>query len=302
MRKECTIKGLLILGAFICCGCVSNSVSTPDNRNEATVEANTPEENTGEKEQGEGTSDIWEWIIDDKWFGYITVETKGEFLDHFMGEGAAEEEPFYIFYGKESAWENIEGKVQLELYYNEAEEVICGIRYIYSQDGQLERMEGFASLEVAESDQPWSYPEKEVYSVQRDNSDGSEFVDNYEENCEYNAAGQPVHFESTGNLIDYREDTDPSTIIQIDFCYRADGTLSRKDSFYNTGIWGTTRCDVHEYFDEQERLVYERSYVTHGSLEYYYIYLEDSEIPAYALMLDNIHGTGLVPVFTKRES
>lgn len=39
--------------------------------------------------------------------------------------------------------------------------------------------------------------------------------------------------------------------------------------------------------DESERLLYEDCYITHGSYEFYYIYLDESEKPAYCLELDN---------------
>lgn len=310
MKEDTKVKGIksmLILCVLICCGCVSNTASLPDDSREDTVgeeivEKDTYEENTIQKEQEESPSDVWECQLDHQWVGDITDETRGEFLEHFMGEGAAEEEPFYIFYGKESAGRNIEGKVQLELYYNEAEGVICGIRYIYSQEDsgeELVSMKGFAALDLSEFDE-WDDSGEAVFSVQKDGSDGSESVEDYEEMYTYNEAGQPVHFESTGNIDWLREEPDPSTIIQIDFSYRADGTLSQKDCYYNPHIFGTTESVVHEYYDEKQRLVYSHSYVTHGSLECYCIYSDDGDTPMYILKLDDNTGQWW-PYFSKRK-
>lgn len=305
------IKSILLLSVFVCCSCVSKPVSLFDNSSEDTVgektveegmiEENTYEENTMEKEQEESDSDIWECQLDNQWVGDITNETKGEFLEHFMGKGAAEEEPFYIFYGKESDGRNIEGKVQLELYYNEAAGVICGIRYIYSQEDSgepLVSMKGFADLDVSAFDE-WDYSGEAVFSVQKDESDGRGSVENYEETYTYNEADQPVHFESTGNIDWLREEPERITIIQIDFSYRTDGTLSKKDCYYNPYIFGTTGCNVHEYFDEKQRLLYSNSYITHGTLESYCIYSDAGDTPMYILSLDN---TGQwFPYFERRE-
>lgn len=304
---------MLILSVLICCGCVSNPTSLSDNSNEdtvgeKTVEEKTVEENAIEKEQEESDSDIWECQLDNRWVGDITDETRGEFLEHFMGEGAAKEEPFYIFYGKESDGRNIEGKVQLELYYNEAAGVICGIRYIYSQEDlgeTLVSMKGFADLDVSVFDE-WDHSGEAIFSVQKDGSegrsDGRFAVENYEEMYTYNEAGQPVHFESTGNIDWLWDEPERNTIIQIDFSYRADGTLSQKDCYYNPHIFGTTECRVHEYYDEKQRLVYSNSYVTHGSLECYCIYSDDSDTPMYILKLDDDISTGQwCPYFRKRK-
>lgn len=300
------IKSMLILSALVCCSCVSNPLSLPDSSSEDSVgeklvEENTYEENTRERGQEESDSDVWECQLDNQWVGDITDETKGEFLEHFMGVGAAEAEPFYIFYGKESAWMNAEGKVQLELYYNEAAGIMCGIRYIYSQEDSGEpqvSMKGFADLDISVFDE-WDYSGEAVFSVQKNGSDGSESVEDYEEMYTYNEAGQPVHFESTGTIDWLQEEPEPSTIIQIDFSYQADGTLSQKDCYYNPHIFGTTEATAHEYFDEKQRLVYSHSYITHGSLECYCIYSDDGDIPMYILHLDD---TGQWwPWFSRRE-
>lgn len=297
--KATGMKSMLILSVLICCGCVSNPASLSDSSSEDTGGEEIVEENTIEKEQEKSGSEVWECQMDHQWTGDITDETRGEFLEHFMGEGASKEEPFYIFYGKESAGRNIEGKVQLELYYNEAAGVICGIRYIYSQEDlgeTLVSMKGFADLDVSVFDE-WDHSGEAVFSVQKD---GREAVENYEEMYTYNEAGQPVHFESTGNIDWLRDELERSTIIQMDFSYRADGTLSQKDCYYNPYIFGTTESSVHEYYDEKQRLVYSHSYVTHGSLECYCIYSDDSDTPMYILKLDDNTGQWW-PYFSKRK-
>ena len=42
-----------------------------------------------------------------------------------------------------------------------------------------------------------------------------------------------------------------------------------------------------DYYDEDGRLIYESAYITHGSLDYFFIYTDGSCRPAYCLQLDN---------------
>lgn len=63
--------------------------------------------------------------------------------------------------------------------------------------------------------------------------------------------------------------------------------------FMDSGGIETDRYSSRQsHYDEGERLIYEHCYVTHGSVDYYYIYEEESEIPAYCLIID--HNTGLL--------
>ena len=50
---------------------------------------------------------------------------------------------------------------------------------------------------------------------------------------------------------------------------------------------GTTRQALYDYYDEDGRLIYESAYITHGSLDYFFIYTDGSCRPAYCLQLDN---------------
>lgn len=246
--------------------------------------------------------------VTDIWTGDITEETKAEFIDRFMGEGASDEEPFFVFYGTEDYYQNAEGELQLELYYDEATGNGCGIRYVHSQSGEndtLVEMKGFAFVAAgAMSDNQNAYDftsVEDIFSVTYyDGSDGSNVVEDYEESYEYNDAGQIIHYESTGR-IDWLSDADENQmVIEVDFTYREDGTLCRKESHYNTYIFGTTKSSCVTYFDEQQRAIYERAYITHGSLDYYYIYNSDAAVPDYELMLDDNLGDWW-PSFAKYE-
>lgn len=246
-------------------------------------------------------------LIDGVWTGDITDETKAEFIDHFMGEGASKEKPFYVFYETDDSYQNTKGKLQLELYYDETTGNGCGIRYVRSKsdkDDTSVKMKGFAfttteNITDNQNKNGFYTYDKDILSVTYYNgSNGSNAVENYEESYEYNDAGQMIHYESTGRINSLKDADENQTIIDVDFTYREDGTLSRKKANYNTYIFGTTQSSHVMYFDEQQRAIYDRAYITHGSLDFYYIYDGDAAMPDYVLMLDDNLGYCL-PSFAK---
>lgn len=85
-----------------------------------------------------------------------------------------------------------------------------------------------------------------------------------------------------GEVLSYEEE----------YRYRADGSLACRKYSHNTWMWGTSFSSGTYLYDEKERLLYENLYVTHGGMSLYYIYEDDSDKPAYALMLDNCGSWG----------
>lgn len=71
------------------------------------------------------------------------------------------------------------------------------------------------------------------------------------------------------------------------------GTLTIRDEkeySHHDLVFGSTLCSLDSFYDTHERVIYERGYITHGHLEYYYLY-EDrdgkiAEKPAYILEID----------------
>ena len=43
---------------------------------------------------------------------------------------------------------------------------------------------------------------------------------------------------------------------------------------------------LESYYDERGRVIYESGYITHGELEYFYIYGDEGEKPQYLLTVD----------------
>lgn len=86
--------------------------------------------------------------------------------------------------------------------------------------------------------------------------------------------------------------TERDRLLEIEFTYREDGTLRRRDYAHNMMALETWHSVTHSFYDTQERLLYEDCYITHGSMDYYYIYQDDKEQPTYCLMLD--HDLGVI--------
>lgn len=169
----------------------------------------------------------------------------------------------------------------LEVYYDEQRETGIGLSYQKNQDEAY-----IVAFDITECERKeW---QDNRFALTKDGTDTS-VLENYEENCEYNENGQLTKFESKGILKDSEGAED--TIVSIEFFYREDGTLERKECYYNQWLFGTTRSTELLYYDSQERLIYTWAYITHGCLEDYYIYNGDSMEPAYCLTVDHF-GTG----------
>lgn len=123
------------------------------------------------------------------------------------------------------------------------------------------------------------------YDVTKDGADGSG-TENYQENREYNDNGQMTRFEARG-MVDGPGEPHEDTLIQIDYSYRGDGTLERKECYYNWYVFGTYRSNEIYYYDEKGRPEYAYAYVSHGSMEEFYIYGDDGDVPSYCLTVDH---------------
>ena len=221
---------------------------------------------------------------------------KQEFLSHYGFNN--EDEPFYQCY-------DVLGNLMIELYFNEKTGTGCGIRYESFYNSDLEKkaaMSGFSFSSV--KDGKWITPETYALKPYGENYDvkESDEIENYEETVEYTKNGKPDYFQSQGIITWLGEDdseNEISSILTINFIYRNDGTLFYKDYGHNPFVFATTNCSMNIYYDELERIKYERNYITHGHLEYYYMYNNNSNKPSYCLALDYSHG--YVPTFIKYE-
>lgn len=83
------------------------------------------------------------------------------------------------------------------------------------------------------------------------------------------------------------EKRETQMLLEIDLLYWEDGTLQERDYWHNGMVFGTWYSSRESFYDRQERLVYEHCYVTHGSVDYYYIYEDGGDTPWYCLIIDN---------------
>ena len=173
---------------------------------------------------------------------------------------------------------NDEGDLQLELYYNMTQRAGIGIFYNRYQ-GQL-TMKPF---DVGS----WKTGNWSDNKFSLTNGDETEYdFDYYDEEYIYNEQGQLTYFCSTGMVPGWKE---PITgkLVEMEFTYREDGTLQKKYSGFNSRAFFSSNLGGTFYYDEQERLKYATGYITHGHLEYYYVYEGGSEVPSYCLGLDH---------------
>ena len=210
-------------------------------------------------------------------------ESRQALLEEF---GFADSEPMYQYFDQY-------GKLQLEVYMDDTMETICGIYHEYAFNSELEKVDfsqyGFTLRVLYEGE----WEERDKYSLKNvngyDGTESGDWITDYEANTAYREDGRPDYFESSGRIDDFPE---RSTLISINFVYREDGTLYYRDYDHNSLAFETSLSYLDSYYDEKERVVYEKGYITHGHVEYYYIYEDESDKPAYCLCLD--HNLGYV--------
>ena len=181
--------------------------------------------------------------------------------------------PFYQYYDEQ-------GNLQMELYWKEESGTGCGIRYYPEKEPEVFLFEGSDMAEEFQAEDKES-----VLSV--NGNDGKEVVSDYEESITYTEDGRIAAYHSKGVISSLKENTEPQTLLNIKFSYREDGTLQKKEYQHNSFVFGTTFLYKNSYYDSRERIVYEDGYITHGNLEYYYLYEGEGDTPAYILMLDH---------------
>lgn len=210
------------------------------------------------------------------------------FLQDF---GFAGQDPFYEYYDPD-------GSLRMSFYYNEKTEEGCGIRYY---DGASDMfvtagIYGFTFQGAAAKEWDSRKTGEHMVDPVEYREDVTEKVKDYTENVEYDANGRISHFDAQG-IVTEVGDTTPSDIWRIEFTYHENGQLQKIDYRHTTYLFGTYSSKLKSYFDEQGRLMYEDVYVTHGSMDYYYLYEGDSKTPKYCLLLDFMHSTW-IPEFT----
>lgn len=219
--------------------------------------------------------------------GYEVEELNAEIKNAFLKKhGIVGEDPFYTYY--------IDDELNLELWFDEEEEIGVGLVYLYGYsptelwpDGN--RILGFVFYQVDDPDDwqeniaPYDF-EYELGVVQ----DGIAIGDiwDYAETKEYDEEGRLTLFLITGGINFYSNETEPQDVLRVEYTYGEDGKLVSRYFYRNQRIFGTWECSKSSLYDEKEREVYCAAYVTHGSFAWYNLYEGDDDMPSYVLGLD----------------
>lgn len=218
---------------------------------------------------------------------YLTEE---DFVD---ANGFSDAEPFFEYYTPD-------GQKRLTFYYDEKTQKGCGVRY-YERDPSTfstTGMYGFVFEGLQEDTE--EYVQRDYTKPESiDGTNGSSNADNFKENTEYDDKGRITHYDAFGALTFLKDsDSELDPILWIDYEYYDNGNLKSRLYWHNGYVFGTWYTTWDAYFDEQGRIAYEDIYITHGSWDTYYIYMDDTSKPAYILDLDNNMGSW-IPEFRK---
>lgn len=223
------------------------------------------------------------WFSEDS-AGFADNGNMAEYKDRrtFLADlGFDGQEPFYCYY------DGI-GNLRLELYLDEEKGHGCGLFYRYRYADQY----GFVFDTV--SDGTWT-PDDPYLLTTIYGDIGKDDVEEFEENLTYRDDGKLDCYQSLGIVGWLCEEMElppdeKVSLVKINYIYRDDGSLFYRDYSHNGRVFFTTGQSSESYYDELERPVYKNAYITHGTLEYFYIYDDAGNEPAYELQLDQNEG------------
>lgn len=212
---------------------------------------------------------------------HLYFKDKRSFLTAY---GFDVDEPFYKVYA--------EGDLVLTMYYDEETELGCVISGSRGLEGAC-----FQGATTAEwNGYLWGDYTDPVVVYLDERLRPQDYMEdyNYDEIKEYDDAGRLVEYRVT-NIDDYIKEECSSAkdsydgwndALKVTYEYQPNGELAYREYVHNSYIFGTTQSVLQTWFDEQGRPVYECAYITHGALEWFYVYEDDDEIPEYILSTD----------------
>lgn len=241
------------------------------------------------------------WIpsIDDKiaTAKYVIDEDGGWDLENLEYEskealladcGFQDAEPFYQYYDGF-------GNIVLELYYDESVGKGCGFRNSHAINYESEKVfwcDGF----IFEGTSTYKW-EDDTYSLlvwgeqdAREEEDVTQVLYKYTDDGNIGSYEVRGLTEDTELRFDEGMEVTDDFLVSIDWIYRSDGTLYRKYYYHNPRIYGTSGQSQETRYDELGRPIYSYEYITHGFIEYYYIYDGDNMQPKCCLSLDQNMG------------
>lgn len=222
-----------------------------------------------------------DYVIGDRKNGNFsfTRNMKELFLTHVMDNSAVKDTPYFTYYDEED-------KLQFELYFG-GENVGCGI--CYNDEAWSGEIKGFRVRDCnVVSWEEGEYLNQYELSAYFDGiEEYKEEMRNYEEQYAYNDAGQITEFHADAETDMFTDEWLPVNIAGYSCVYYDDGNVKEQHLFRHPLLFGTSDSTAALYYDERGRIAYIRSYITHGSLEHYFIYEDDGDIPAYGIVIDH---------------
>lgn len=227
------------------------------------------------------------------WENYFIVDKDLLTLEHLYFKDARSfltaygfdiEEPFYEVYAEDD--------LVLTLYYDKETELGCAVAGSRWNEGACFQ----DAIEEEWNGYLWGdYMDPVVIHLEERLRPEDYMGDyHYDEITEYDEAGRLVEYRVT-NIDDYMKEKCSSAndsydgwndALKVRYEYQANGELAYREYVHNSYIFGTTQSVLQTWFDEQGRPVYECAYITHGALEWFYVYEDDDEIPEYILSTD----------------
>ena len=198
----------------------------------------------------------------------------------------------------------LDGTLRLQLWFDPETGSGCGFRYVWEGgDGPLAVPYIYAfgfhgTTAPTEGDGPYAcglLGNADAYSVLTPwGTDGSEAVSGFRSQYSYRADGKPEEFRAAGT----DESGNQADVLNVTFSYWDDGSFLSKSYFHNQMLFGTTYSSTQMYYTSHERLAYARAYITHGNLQFFYLYDGENTSPAYCLLLDDNGGLYFPTMFT----
>lgn len=228
-------------------------------------------------------------VYEERHFWYVDEEA---FLSHY---GFGESAPFYEYVRPDNS-------TRMVLYYDETTGLGCGLRYYQKDPSESTEftpsgVDGFSFAGLEEETDLWT-DRLNIDYTKFESWDGYTLSsrEGIEEIIEYDDAGRVLQYDAYG--LAQVGDEEPIQLLHMDYEYDDNGTLRlRRYSHYHLMFSSTCSGYWFSYFDELGRLEYEKTYHTHGFMEYYYIYADESDGPAYGLYLDNCGSC--IPMFAR---
>lgn len=190
----------------------------------------------------------------------------------------------------EGTWGNYVDTI--ELYYSEKDEKY----YVIQNTHRLTDNHGWLYLteikKMADNDSFYDYesfvvPDPYTF-LSLEGDTGETCVDGYREEREYDNNGNLIRQTAYGVLPNWEEDGE-QVILDFEYTYNNDNILIYWEQYQHSRLWGTQYCSRRYYYDQSGKLLYLSAYLTHGGVDYYYIY-DGEEEPKYIITADSFGG------------